>query len=306
MTEELTETSDVRAPRIDGPASIDPATRIGSIHLDVADLARSRAYYEQRVGLLPVREEPRTIALGPGADPDARELIVLREQPGASPSRGYCGLYHFALLLGERRDLASWVAHAAETRIPLVGLSDHFVSEAVYLTDPDGHGIEIYWDRPRALWEGQVAQRMTTLPLDVGGLLDERDVERRFEGLPASTTVGHVHLRVAEIPRTVGFYRDILGFELTASLAGSAAFFGAGGYHHHVGANTWESAGNTQPPRGTATLTRATILLPDSSELERVRERALVARIETVQLADGVLIHDPSGNPLLLTAAPEA
>src|SRR6202012_163428 len=112
---------------------------------------------------------------------------------------------------------------AAETRVPLVGLSDHFVSEAVYLSDPDGHGIEIYWDRPRELGAGRVAERVTTLPLDVSDLLDARDVERPFETLPNGTTVGHVHLRVSEIPPTVSFYRDVLGFELTAGLGSTAA-----------------------------------------------------------------------------------
>ena len=100
-------------------------------------------------------------------------MLVLIEQPGAGPSLGYCGLYHFALLLPERVDLARWLAHAARDRVALVGLSDHFVSEAIYLSDPDGHGIEIYWDRPRELWEGRVAERMTTLPLDTSSLFAE-------------------------------------------------------------------------------------------------------------------------------------
>ena len=191
---------------------------------------------------------------------------MLVEEPGARPGRGYTGLYHFALLLPARVELARWLAHAARTRIPLQGLSDHFVSEAIYLGDPDGHGIEIYADRPRERWEGIVAQRMTTLPMDVDDLFRELDdpATEPFEGLPAGTVMGHVHLRVAAIPETVAFYRDLLGFGLMAQLGNQAAFLSAGGYHHHLGANTWESAGAPPPPAGTAALRHATIVLPDT------------------------------------------
>ncbi|MHB1809040.1 MAG: VOC family protein [Solirubrobacteraceae bacterium] len=281
-------------------AQIDPATRVGAIDLNVADLSRSLAYYEEGVGLRVQREEPGLAALGAGGE----ELMVLRELPGARPSRGFSGLFHLALLLPERRDLASWLAHAVERRVPLVGASDHYVSEALYLRDPDEHGIEIYWDRPREIWDGEVAQRMTTLPLDLEGLLAERDRERAFERLSSETRMGHVHLRVAEIPETIAFYRDVLGFELMASFGSTAAFLAAGGYHHHIGANTWESAGSRQPPAGTATLTRATLLVPDAAELAGVAERARSAGVEAVEVAGGVLVHDPSGNPLLLAVSP--
>ena len=139
----------------------------------------------------------------------------------------------------------------AGSSVPLVGLSDHFVSEAIYLSDPDGHGIEIYWDRPREVWEGQVFERMTTLPLDVQSLLGElSDVSaERFSGLPDGAVMGHVHLKVASIPETVAFYRDVLGFELMAQVGEQAAFLAAGGYHHHLGANTWESAGGPRRRR---------------------------------------------------------
>lgn len=132
------------------------------------------------------------------------ELLVLVEEPGARQATGFTGLYHFALLLARRADLARWLTHAAHDRVPLVGLSDHLVSEALYLSDPDGHGIEIYWDRPRAVWEGQVATRMTTLPLDVENRLSELDDPgaERYAGLPADTVMGHVHLKVAAVPET--------------------------------------------------------------------------------------------------------
>ena len=204
-----------------------------------------------------------------------RALLVLVEEAGARPAFGHTGLYHFALLVPRRADLARWLAHAARDRVPLVGLSDHFVSEALYLSDPDGHGIEIYWDRPREVWEGQVAARMTTLPLDVDDLLGELDDPGagQFDGLPDDTVMGHVHLKVAAIPETVAFYRDLLGFGLMAQLGEQAAFLGAGGYHHHIGANTWESAGAAPPPPGTAALRHATIVLPDEAAA-RPRRRA--------------------------------
>jgi catechol 2,3-dioxygenase len=150
-------------------AEISAATVPGPVHLTVSDLDRSLAYYREVVGLTTLDRAPARASLCTAG----RELLVLVEDAGAKPAMGYTGLYHFALLVPERVDLAGWLAHAVRERIQLVGLSDHFVSEALYLTDPDGHGIEIYWDRPREAWEGQVNERMTTLPLDVQSLLGE-------------------------------------------------------------------------------------------------------------------------------------
>jgi len=279
---------------------ISARTAMGPVHLTVADLERSLAYYSRQVGLeQPARGEGR-LSLGAGG----RELLVLVEESGAGPSGRHTGLYHFALLLPERADLARWLAHAVRDRIPLVGLSDHFVSEAIYLSDPDGHGIEIYWDRPRESWEGQVAERMTTVPLDVDDLLRElpEPSSEPFDGLPTGTTMGHVHLKAAEIPRTVAFYRDLLGFDLMAELAQTAAFLSAGGYHHHLAANTWESAGAPPPPPGTAALRHATIVLPDAGELDRVLARLEAGRVVPEESPDGPLVRDPSGTALVLTA----
>jgi catechol 2,3-dioxygenase len=296
-------------------AEIPGATRMGAVHLAVSDLERSLAYYASVVGLSIREHGDGRALLGVGGD----DLLVLIEQPGARPARGHCGLYHFALLLPQRADLARWLAHAARDRVALVGLSDHFVSEAIYLSDPDGHGIEIYWDRPRELWEGRVAERMTTLPLDTSSLFAELvapasgplDPESEpvdplkvpFDGLPAGTMMGHVHLCVADIPRTIAFYREVLGFALMASLGGQAAFLSAGGYHHHLGANTWESAGADQPPAGSAALRQATIVLPSEAERDLVAARVADAGYELRYLEEGVLVHDPSGNPILLVGS---
>ena len=188
-------------------------------------------------------------------------------------------------------------------RVPLVGLSDHFVSEALYLSDPDGHGIEIYWDRPREHWEGQVSERMTTLPLDTEGLLGElpNPTLDDFDGLPPGLSMGHVHLKVAGIPETIAFYQDVLGFGLMAQLGAQAAFLSAGGYHHHIGANIWESAGADPPPPGTAALRHATILLPNAAAREQLLGRLEGADSTGIHRSDDMQFAvDPSGNRLLL------
>lgn len=280
------------------PAQLSPLTRLGPVHLTVSDLERSLAFYHAAVGLEPVGGSGGTLSLGR----DGRMLLVLAEEPGARPAHGYTGLYHFALLVPERADLARWLAHAARDRTPLQGLSDHYVSEAIYLSDPDGHGIEIYWDRPREHWQGQVAEQMTTLPLDVDSLLGELadPATEPFHGLPAETVIGHVHLKVADIPSTIAFYRDTLGFGLMAQLGGQAAFLAAGGYHHHLGANTWESAGAPPAPPGTASLRHATIVLASSEERERFAERVRKAGHPVEETDAGPLVTDPSGNRVLL------
>ena len=282
--------------------SIPAATRMGAVHLTVGDLDRSLRYYGGQVGLELLRREGGTASLGAGGT----ELLGLVEEPGAQPAGRHTGLFHFALLVPERDDLARWLAHAARDRVPLVGMSDHFVSEALYLTDPDGHGIEIYHDRPREVWEGQVGVRMTTEPLDVASLLGELEdpATAPFERLPAGTDMGHVHLQVADVADSIAFYRDVLGLELMAELFGSAAFLAAGGYHHHIGANVWHSRGAPPAPPGTATLRHATLVLPDAGERDRVAARVADAGQEPETQADGVLVRDPSGINLLLAAAP--
>ena len=278
--------------------SIPATTAMGPVHLTVADLERSLAYYRDAVGLdVRGRDAGRT-SLGAGN----AELLVLVEEPGARPAPRHTGLFHFALLLPGRADLARWLAHAARARVPLAGMSDHYVSEAVYLGDPDGHGIEIYADRPREVWEGQVMARMTTEPLDVNGLLTELDdpATASFDGLAAGTVMGHVHLQVASTEDAIVFYRDVLGFEVMAELVPSAAFFAAGGYHHHVGANTWRSRGATPPPPGSAALRHATVVLPDPAERDRVAARVADAGPEPEAVEGGVLVRDPSGNALVL------
>jgi catechol 2,3-dioxygenase len=280
---------------------IAPDTQMGAVELSVADLDRTLDYWQREIGL-------RVLERGDGRASLGTDTEVLRfvEEPGARPDTGHTGLYHVALLLPDRPSLARWLAHAARDRVGLTGLSDHAVSEAIYLRDPDHHGIEIYADRPRELWEGKVGEQLTTFPLDVDDLLAELDdpAGEPFEGLPDGTIVGHTHLRVADVPSTIEFYRDVVGFPLMAALRDMAAFHGAGGYHHHIGANIWESAGAQPAPTGTATLRHATILVPDAAERDRVAARVADSGQDPEQREDGVLVRDPSGNALLV-ATPE-
>src|ERR687885_2613351 len=276
--------------------SLPAETRMGPVHLTVSDLERSLEYYRRVVGLDVLDHGAGRASLGA----DSTELLGLVEQPGAQPSDGYTGLYHFALLAPDRPSLARWLAHAVRDQVPLTGLSDHYVSEAIYLRDPDRHGIEIYADRPRELWEGRVGERMTTEPLDVRDLLGEADGD--FEGLPAGTTMGHVHLKVAAIPQTVEFYRDVLGFDLVVERVPQAAFLSAGGYHHHLGANTWESAGAPPPPAGSAALRHATVVLPSAEARDEVVRRVAETGQTPTDTSTGPLVRDPSGNALVLTA----
>jgi catechol 2,3-dioxygenase len=281
---------------------IAPSTRMGAVHLTVSDLGRSLAYWQGDVGLRALGREGPVARLGTGGE----DLVVLHEHPGAPPVRGHTGLFHLALLVPERTDLARWLVHAVGDRVQLSGMSDHLVSEAIYLYDPDGHGIEIYADRPRSTWtrEGERIA-IDTLPLDVDDLIGSLHDEPQgaFDGLPGGTTMGHVHLHVRDVAEADAFYGGVLGFDVTAHYGTAATFLSAGGYHHHLGANVWAGRGATPPPPGSASLRHATIVLPDAAELERVAARVAGAGQDAVPDGDGLVIRDPSENTFLLVAA---
>jgi catechol 2,3-dioxygenase len=280
------------------------ATRMGAVHLTVSELERSLEYYERVVGLQVHERDSGTARLGTGGE----DLLVLYEQPGAEPAPRHTGLFHFALLLPARADLARWLVHAAQDQIPLEGMSDHLVSEALYLRDPDWHGIEIYRDRPRSEWEREgEGLRMATLPLDVQDLVGSLDgAEPDFERLPRDTTMGHVHLQVADVAATEEFYAGTMGFDIQARYGGQATFLSAGGYHHHLGGNTWNSRNATPAPAGAAALRHAVVLVPDSEELDRLSARIADSGQEPEAHADGgVLVRDPAQNALLLQVTPK-
>ena len=262
---------------------------MGRVDLSVSDLGRSLDYYTNAIGLSVLSQSGGEATLGAGSE----ELLRLVEEPGARPATGFSGLFHFALLVPERAALARWLSHSVRERVQLVGASDHTVSEALYLRDPDRHGIEIYADRPRGQWEGRVAELMGTAPLDLEGLLRMLPAgDGELGGLPDGTRVGHVHLCVADVDDSVGFYGDRLGLDLVAQLGPQAAFLSAGGYHHHLAVNTWESRGAPAAPEGTARLLDFTFVLPDAESATAAGERV-----------GGAEVKDPSGNTLLIAAA---
>jgi catechol 2,3-dioxygenase len=283
-------------------ARIDPETALGPVRLTVIDLDRSRAFYERAIGLRAIELEDGTLALGV---PGGRALIELRGDSAAGRlNRRAPGLYHLAILLPTRLDLAFALARLVQTRWPLDGASDHMVSEALYLSDPDGHGIEIYRDRPRSEWRRDGDQlQMATLPLDLDDLVGELDnvSELQLE-VPAGTRIGHVHLQVSDLAEAEAFYHGVLGFDVIVRGYPGALFVSAGGYHHHIGLNTWHSAGTSPAPAGSVGLRSFTIELPDEPELAAVLGRVEAAGIATEAHPGGVLVRDPFGSGVLLTA----
>jgi catechol 2,3-dioxygenase len=283
-------------------ARIHPDTSMGAVRLTVADPARSRGFYERAIGLRGSERDDGTLALGLPGEPPLVELTGDSSAPALD--RRATGLYHLAILMPSRRELALTLARLAEARWPLDGASDHLVSEALYLSDPDGNGIEIYRDRPRREWrhvDGKLA--MDTLPLDLDSVLGELSgLSDRQAVAPAGTRMGHVHLQVSDIPEAERFYSGVLGFDVMVRSYPGALFVSAGGYHHHLGLNTWHSRGAAPPAPGAIGLRNFEIVLPGREELERVLDRVNSAGIEVREDGDGWLVRDPSGNGVMLRA----
>ena len=274
-----------------------PPPHIGRVALAVADIERSIDFYTDVIGLTLLAREGDDAQMGAGMEP----LLLLHGQAGLSRVRRATGLYHFALLLPSRADLGDALQHYVEVNAPISGFADHAVSEAIYLTDPDGHGIEVYRDRPREEWafaNGQL--RMTTDPIDFDGVLKSRS--GAWQGLPPGTMMGHIHLQVAQIEATERFYIDQIGFDLIIRYGPSATFLAANGYHHHLGANVWAGAGLPPAPEDAARLLWYEIRQPGAATID-----AIAARLDTAGYAHerdttGLRVVDPSGIQLLLTA----
>lgn len=279
-------------------ASIDARTMIGELTLAVADLDRSIAFYTGPLGFQVITRDGGRATLGAGDTP----LLHLIEQRGAAPWPGRAtGLYHFAILLPTRADLGRWLRRWLEHGYPVPGQGDHLVSEALYLSDPDGNGIEVYRDRPRGEWQwdgGTV--RMASLPVDIDGLLNlAANDTSPWAGFPEGTTIGHMHLQVGDIPQAAAFYVDTLGFDLVANMP-SALFVSAGGYHHHIGLNTWHSRGEGPAPANTAGLRSFTIDFADEPARAQVVERVSLAGGEVEWDDNTAVIVDPWQNRLRL------
>jgi catechol 2,3-dioxygenase len=285
-------------------AHLPAATRMGPVRLRVGDLDRLAAFYDRAIGLRLLERSPSEAILGTG---DGRVLVELEGDPSAParPSRS-TGLFHQAILVPSRADLAVALRRVTEAGWSFSGASDHLVSEALYLDDPEGNGIEIYRDRPREEWRreegGELA--MGTYALDVTGVLGAASEATHDEGMPDGTVMGHVHLQVRDVPEAEGFYASGLGFDVTVRGYPGALFVSAGGYHHHLGLNTWGTRDAPPPPPGARGLARYRIELPSGADLSALADRLDDEGVAVERRDGGIEVVDPSGNRALVEAAP--
>lgn len=296
------------------PFSIHPGTKLGYVSLTVSNLACALGFYEDVLGLRTIQARNRVTMLGVD---DKTPLVALLEEPDARPKPPRTtGLYHFAVLLPSRAELGRILQRLIAQRYPLQGAADHGVSEAIYLDDPEGNGIEIYADRPRDEWPWHSDQlQMVTDPLDTDSLL--RQAGDGASGLPSDTRIGHIHLQVSDLNQAQKFYCDVLGFDLMQRFPPtrgtgrdpSALFLSAGGYHHHVGLNIWAGAGAPPPPPDAVGLRHYVISVPDETELARLTARLKAAEVPFSRstlagsTSGTLLVRDPSGNGILIDSA---
>jgi catechol 2,3-dioxygenase len=279
-----------------GPGTLPAGLRLGPVHLTVTDLDRSIPFYETSIGLQLARRADGVAALGAGGE----DLLVLTEEPGARPAGRHAGLYHFALLHPSRLELARAAQRLIETQTPVSGASDHKISEAIYLPDPDGNGIELAADRSREHW-GDLSDP-TALggpqPLDMVSLMAMVDGAAPLAHADRDLRMGHVHLHVGDIEDALEFWRDLVGFEVMTRFP-SAAFIAAGGYHHHLGLNTWRGEGVGPMPAGTVGMRHWTVVLDTPGEVAAVRARLEAAGAPVEEQPDGFLTRDPWNNAVV-------
>ena len=271
--------------------------RIGTVRLLVRDLQAVSAFYQSVLGLTPDAGGGTRVVLGHAGTP----LLELDGDATLAPlDPRQAGLFHTAFLMPTRADLGRWLTHAAATRVPLQGASDHVVSEAIYLADPEGNGIEVYADRPTSGWRDTAgAIRMSTDPLDVDSLVQSAGGSV-WNGFPDGGSIGHVHLQVGDTELADRFYRDVLGFDIVAHYPG-ASFFGSGGYHHQLAGNVWNSRRAGPRPAGMAGLGAVEIVVRDGAGRDAIAGRAAAAGIAATSAAGGLTLRDPWGTQLILS-----
>jgi catechol 2,3-dioxygenase len=277
-----------------------PVTFVGQVNLKVQDLQRALTFYKEVIGFKVLEQTERSAKL----TADGKTVLLSIEQPAdVIPKQGRtAGLYHFALLLPSRADLGRVLKHLLQVDYPLQGASDHLVSEALYLADPDGNGIEIYSDRPASDWDwNDNSVVMATEPMDAENVLAE-GLNGSWIGLPEGTVMGHIHLHVSELGKTAEFYTNGLGFEIVCRYGSQALFISSGKYHHHIGLNTWNGVGAPVPKANSVGLESYTLMLPNE---ESVNET--VAQLEKIGAAvteenGNYVTSDPSGNRIILQA----
>jgi catechol 2,3-dioxygenase len=283
-----------------GELRIHPDAGIGRVCLTARNLEALAAFYRERLGLAELERRDGGVRLGVGET----ALLEIEGEPAAASATRTAGLFHVAFRVPDRSVLARTVRHLIDSGSPPEGFADHLVSEAAYLQDPEGNGIEVYCDRPRATWFREGSLRMATLPLNVPELLSGLPAPGGgVFRLPRETVVGHIHLRVSDLAATESFYTGVLGFQLMMHFGSEAGFVSAGGYHHHVGYNTWGGPFGLRPADILAGLRYFTIRLPDQGELKRMRQalrRSAAAAAD--QQGDRLAVRDPSGIQVILEA----
>ncbi|MCD8511930.1 MAG: VOC family protein [Bacillus sp. (in: Bacteria)] len=272
-----------------------PSVYVGEVVIQVTDLQRSLQFYREIVGFQYVDQTERKAILS--ADGKTPLLILVQPEGVTEKEERKTGLYHFAILLPSRDDLSSFLRHLVEKGVP-IGASDHLVSEALYFSDPDGNGIEVYRDREASQWgwqEGKVA--MATLPLDGKGLLAVSD--EKWSTLPTGTIIGHIHLHVSDLEKTEAFYLEGLGFDLVTRYPG-ALFMSTNGYHHHIGANVWNGVGAPPPSESSVGLRWFTLEFPSEESLEETVNTLQKIGAPVEEKDDGFFTADPSQNRIYM------
>jgi catechol 2,3-dioxygenase len=265
---------------------------IGAVGLTVRDLDRAIRFYRDAIGLSVLDQDATSARLGAGGT----VFLELLARPDAlRDDAREAGLYHTAFLMPTRGDLGRWLVHAARSRVPLSGASDHSVSEAIYLDDPEGNGVEVYWDRPKEQWQpdGDLI-KITTDPLDINDLAASAGPEA-YTGAPGGMRIGHIHLRVGDIAATEAFYRDTVGLNVTRRGRHAATFMSSGGYHHHIGANLWHSNGAGPRDPNRAGLAWFAFEAADPASYAAVVARLKQAGAELHDIPGGVETDDPWG-----------
>jgi catechol 2,3-dioxygenase len=272
--------------------------RIGAAALRVRDLGKVRRYYADLLKFETIREDKNEVVLGV----DGVALLHLIHAPDAPvENQRAAGLFHTAFLMPSRADFARWLVHAALARTPFDGFADHHVSEASYLTDPEGNGIEVYSDRPQSDWQwtGDTV-KMTTDQLDIDNIVAQTDTTRdQYTAAPKALRIGHMHLRVGDVARGRSFYEGLIGMQTTRGRDG-AAFLSSGRYHHHIGINTWQSAGAGPRNSGDTGLAWFSLGIADDKVMADRKQRLAAAGLSGASIADGVMVADPWGTQVRL------
>ncbi len=274
-------------------------SHVAHVSLKVAKLELMRDYYQQVMGLVVRQESKNEVRLGTAT----QDLVILKDHPQGQVAPRRSGLYHLALLLPDRSSLASWLRRFLSLGQKLEGTGDHKVSEALYFSDPEGNGIEVYADRPQAMWQWEGEQvKLATDPLDLQNLMRAAS-QTPMTQVPNTAKIGHAHLKVADIEKTRAFYLDILGFNLMSDMSRVGALFvAAGNYHHHIGLNTWHSKNTLADPEALG-LDHVKFVVPDFKTIEKLAHRMEVASYPFAFVNDQIEFDDPSKNSLVFAVS---